>query len=303
MYIDQFAIDPDWCVIEDSFDITRVRHNESVMALGTGFLTIRSSFDEGFADDEQNISYDRMAMNVSLEVVPTKKSRWGSFIPLVQGKHPFWNVGVINLPYVLGLEVYADGEKLDMETGNISGYKRWLDMRKATLYRSFVWETGTAKKLNLLFTRYMNPDDKFVCVQELKIKSLSGDVDITAKSYIDNDVRTNGFDKFKNRSVAFAGGQLIYSDVTGNLDDRVISASRMVCNKASSHAIMRQKRRITASLSFSLANDEEALVRKVSSHAASVYFESESLLDESIKMIKAALDKSAEALHTAHVER
>jgi len=103
MYIDNYKKDPDWCVIEDKFDVTRVRHNESIMALGTGFLTTRSSFDEGFTDDEQNISYERKAMNVSLEVVPTKKSRWGTFIPLVQGRHPHWNVGVINLPYMLGL--------------------------------------------------------------------------------------------------------------------------------------------------------------------------------------------------------
>ena len=75
MYIDRFKIDPDWCMIEDTFDVDRVRHNESIMALGTGFLTTRSSFDEGFTDDEQNITYDRKAMNVSLEVVPTKKSR------------------------------------------------------------------------------------------------------------------------------------------------------------------------------------------------------------------------------------
>jgi len=303
MYIDQFVIDPAWCVIEDSFDIARVRHNESVMALGTGFLTIRSGFDEGFSLDDQNISYNRMAMNVSLEVVPAKKSRWGSFIPLVQGKHPFWNVGVINLPYVLGFEIRADGEKLDMETGKISGYRRWLDMSTATLYRTFVWETSTGKKLNLLFTRYMNPDDRFVCVQELKIKALSGDADITAASYVDNDVRTNGFDKFTSRAVAFAGEQLIYSDITGNLGDRVVSASRMVCDKTSTHAINREERRITAKLSFKLKNNEEALVRKVSSHAASVYFESESLLDESIKMINAALEKSTEALHAAHKER
>ena len=162
MYINQFEIDPDWCVIEHTFDVNRVRHNESVMALGTGFLTIRSSFDEGFSNDEQNLTYDRMAMNVSLEVVPTRKSRWGTFIPLVQGKHPFWNVGVINLPYALGLEVYSDGEKLDMETGKITGYKRWLDLKTATLYRTFVWETAAGKKLNLLFRRYMNPDDKFL---------------------------------------------------------------------------------------------------------------------------------------------
>jgi len=303
MYIDSFIIDPDWCVIEDTFDITRVRHNESIMALGTGFLTTRSSFDEGFSDDEQNISYDRKAMNVSLEVVPVKKSRWGTFIPLVQGKHPFWNVGVINLPYMLGLEVYADGEKLDMEKSKITGYKRWLNMQAATLYRTFIWETGSGKKLNLLFKRYMNPDDRFVCVQDLRISAVSGSADIIVKSYIDNDTRTNGYDKFINRNVSFAGNQVIYSDVTGNLEDRIITVSRMGCNKQGSHAVTREDNRIIASRSFILKEGEEVQVLKVSAQVASVYFDKESLLDEGIKMLSDVIDQGADSLHNAHTAR
>ncbi|MDR2599247.1 MAG: hypothetical protein LBC73_03125 [Oscillospiraceae bacterium] len=303
MYKDNCKIDSDWCVVEDSFDVTRVRHNESIMALGTGFLTIRSSFDEGFSDDEQNISYDRKAMNVSLEVVPTKKSRWGTFIPLVQGKHPFWNVGVINLPYMIGLEVYVDGEKLDMEKGKITDYIRWLDMQTATLYRTFIWETKTGKKLNLLFKRYMNPDDKFVCVQELNIKALSGDSDITLKSYIDNDTRTNGYDKLVERAVGFAADRVIYSDVTANLGDRIITVSRLVCDKTDHHTISREERRVSSSLSFRLLKNEEAIALKISAQAASVYFDSESLLDTGINMINSAIDKGADILHAEHISR
>jgi len=303
MYLENIKIDPDWCVIEEKFDVERIRHNESVMALGTGFLTIRSSFDEGFTDDEQNISYDRKAMNVSLEVVPVKKSRWGTFIPLVQGRHPFWNVGVVNLPYMIGLEVYADGEKLDMESGNISGYKRWLDMQAATLYRTFVWKTGSGKTLNLLFKRYMNPDDRFVCVQELNISAINGDAEILLKSYIDNDVRTNGYDKFINRSIGFAADRVIYSDVTGNLEDRIVTVSRLVCEKTNSHTIERDGCRISSSLAFSIKENEEVKALKVSAQAASVYFDSEALLDEGIKMVNTAIAKGAEELHAAHIKR
>jgi len=303
MYIDKLTIDPNWCVIESAFDVTRVRHNESIMALGTGFLTIRSSFDEGFTDDEQNISYDRKAMNVSLEVVPTKKSRWGTFIPLVQGKHPFWNVGVINLPYMIGLEVYTDGEKLDMETGKITGYKRWLDLQSATLYRTFIWETESGKKLNLLFKRYMNPDDKFVCVQELNITSLSGNAEIMLKSYIDNDTRTNGYDKFINHNMGFAADRAIYSDVTGNLEDRIITVSRMVCNKDNTQSVTREGRRISSSLTFEIMENDEAKILKVSAQAVSVYFDKDSLLDEGIKMVNSAINKGAETLHGAHKTR
>ena len=303
MYIDNMKVEPNWCVIEDEFDVTRVRHNESVMALGTGFLTTRSSFDEGFTDDEQNISYDRKAMNVSLEVVPTKKSRWGTFIPLVQGQHPFWNVGVINLPYMLGLEVYADGERLDMENSNIRGYKRWLDMQKSTLFRTFVWETKSEKKLNLLFKRYMNPDDKFVCVQELNIKSISGNAEISLVSYVDNDTRTNGYDKFVSRAVGFAADRIIYSDVTGNLEDRILTVSRLVCDKTDTHIVKRDGCRVSSNLSLTVEENEEVKALKVSAQAASVYFDSEALLDEGIKMVNTAIEKGAEALHTEHINR
>ena len=302
MYLEKFKIDPDWCVIEDVFDVTRVRHNESVMALGTGFLTTRSSFDEGFTDDEQNISYERKAMNVSLEVVPVKKSRWGTFIPLVQGQHPHWNIGVVNLPYMLGLEVHADGEDLDMEHSNITGYKRWLDMKEATLYRTFIWETASGKTLNLLFKRFMNPEDRFVCIQELKITAVKGDAVITIDSYIDNDVRTNGCDKFTHHHVGYAADQVLYSDVTANLGDRVLTVSRMVCDKPGTQAVDRSDRRINEFTCFPLSEGSEAHIRKASAQMSSLYFDHFKLLDEGIKMVNNAIEKDIDALHAAHTE-
>ena len=303
MYIDKFDIDPDWCIIEDEFELSRVRHNESVMALGTGYMTTRSSFEEGFYDDEQNISYNRLAMNVSLEVVPTKKSRWGTFIQRVQGQHPFWNKGIINLPYYLGLEIYADGEKLNMENGRIIGYKRWLDMKTATLYRTFVWETAKGKKLDILFTRFMNPSDRFTCVQQVNIRAVSGtQARINAKSYIDNDVRTNGYDKFTARAVGTRDeSEIIFSDVTGNLDDRIVTVSRTVCSKDSVYKTTRCNRRVESDISFCLAQGEEATILKTSAQIADIYFDRKILLDEGIRMIENVIAKGFTAHHSEHV--
>ena len=300
MYIDDFNLDPNWCVIEDDFDLSRVRHNESVMALGTGYMTTRASFDEGFSDDEQNIEYDRIPGNVSLEVVPCKKSRWGTFIQLVQGKHPFWRTGIVNLPYYLGLEVYADGERLDMESSDISGYKRWLDMREATLYRTFVWKTKSGKTLNLLFKRYMDPNLRFTCVQKLKIKAVSGGAAIVVKSYVDNDVRTNGFDKYTSRETGFAGGSVTYSDITTNLSDRVVTLSKMICGKPAEYSELDLGRRVVSQAGFSIAGGEEADVFKVSAEICSLYFSAENLLDEGLRIIHYCERAGEEKLHRAH---
>lgn len=302
MYYDSLMhlMNENWCVIENQFDLSKVRHFESVMALGTGFMTTRSSFDEGFTDDAQNIDYDRIPGNVSLEVTPCKKSRWGTFIQRVQGKHPFWNVGIVNLPYYLGLVLYADGERLDMENSNISGYCRFLDLKTATLYRTFVWTTRSGKRLDVMFRRYMDPQLRFVCAQDVSVRALEGSVALAAESYIDNDVRTNGYDKFVSRQTAFAGGHSIYSDVTTNLNDRVLTVSRLVADRSGKYCITRSERRISCTLTVSLAEGEEVALRKLSAEMASVYYDSEDLLDEGLALIDSCLRRSSEACHAAH---
>jgi len=77
----------------------------------------------------------------------------------------------------------------------------------------------------------------------------------------------------------------------------------MVCDKTGSHAVKREECRVTASLSFTLNENEESQVLKVSVQAASLYFDSESLLDEGIKIINAAVAGGSDALHAAHVAR
>jgi kojibiose phosphorylase len=295
-------IDRNWCVVEEQFEMDKVRHFESVMALGTGYMTTRSSFDEGFEDDEQNLEYDRIPGNVSLEVIPSKKSRWGTFIQLVQAKHPFWRIGIVNLPFYLGLTVYVDGEKLDMEHSKISQYLRWLDLKTATLYRTFIWETCSGKKLELLFKRFMNPEQRFVCVQECRIKMVSGAADIKVVSYIDNDVRTNGFDKYKARSVGEVGDNVIYSDITHNLDGRVVTVSKMMNNKTADFEIKKEARRINSSSSFTLNEGEAADILKISAEIADVYFEKNQLLEKGIEILYRNLAAGINKLHSDHRE-
>lgn len=296
------GIDRNWCVVEDIFEVEKVRHYESVMALGTGYMTTRSSFEEGFGDDGQNLEYDRIPGNVSLEVIPAKKSRWGTFIQLVQARHPFWRVGIVNLPYYLGLEVYAGGEKLDMEKSRVSGYCRWLDLKTATLYRVLTWETAAGKKLELCFRRFMSPEKKFVCVQELKIRMLSGAADITVKSFIDNDVRTNGYDKYRKRKTD-SDGDVIYSDITTNLDGRVVTVSRMAGLPPGSLEINAEERRINAASTFRLEENQEAVVSKISAQLADVYFEREKLLEKGREILERCFDEGVERLYSAHTEK
>lgn len=294
-------LDTNWCFIEPGFDIAKNLHYESIFALGTGYMTTRASIDEGFEDDDQAIEYDRIPGNVSLEEIPTSKSKWGTYMPVVQGKHPFWRTGIVNLPYYLGLIIIADGERLDLEKSKISDYCRWLDLKTATLYRALVWEILPGKKIELLFKRYMNPDEKFVCVQECDVKMNSGSADIEIVSYVDNNIRTNGYEKFTRHTVESHKSGVIYSDITTNLNERIVTASLLNCGQTNQDVVLHD-RRVESRVSFHLAENEVTTVRKISAVVAEPYFEPTQLVDEAVRLLIKNMDTEPEALHQAHIK-
>jgi trehalose/maltose hydrolase-like predicted phosphorylase len=296
-------VDDNWCVVEGTFDVQRNLHWESVMALGTGYVTTRASIDEGFEDDDQSLEYDRIPGNVSLEKIPTRKSRWGTFMPVVQGNHPLWRLGIVNLPYYLGLTLAADGEKLDLESCTILAYRRWLDMRVATLYRQVRWETRSGKQLEVLFTRYMDPREKFVCIQECQVKMVSGSVSVRLEGFVDNDVRTNGYDVFSKRSVGVCDGTLVYSDVTTNAGNRVVTASRLLAPDSSTLNSNAEGRRVGTECTFTLGQGDVATVRKISVTAADLYFDRSSALSEAGKIVDRVAACDPAECYSRHVER
>ena len=90
----------------------------------------------------------------------------------------------------------------------------------------------------------------------------------------DNDVRTNGFDKYKARSVGYGGDNAIYSDITHNLDGRVVTVSKMINSRtARDFEIKQEGRRLNSSSCFKLNQNETADIVKISMEVADVYFE------------------------------
>ncbi|PKO01587.1 MAG: hypothetical protein CVU43_12220 [Chloroflexi bacterium HGW-Chloroflexi-5] len=291
-------IDHNWCIIENSFDVTKNRHYESVFSLGTGFMTTRASIDEGFQDDDQSVEYERRMDNTTLEKTRASKSRWGTFMPVVQANHPNLNKGIVNLPFYLGLSIFIDDEKLDLEHSNIHDYCRWLDLQTGTLYRRVTWETQSGKQVEIAWRRYMNPKDRFACVQDVNL-TVNQPAIVLVENFIDNNVRTNGYDKFSQHSVD-AKGELIYSDVTTNLNNRIITASQCYFNLPVQQNVVLTTRQATGSASFCLGSDETLEIRKISFTAADAYFPSHQLLEIARENIQKFGQLDTEGLYTLH---
>lgn len=292
-------INPEWCTVEGCFDIKKNRHYESVFSLGTGYLITRSSIDEGFMNDDQSVEFERHMENVTLEKSRDTKSRWGTFMPVIQGHHPFLGVELVNLPYFLGFVIRADGEKLDMETSDISDYSRWLDLRTATLKRTLTWSTKSGKRLRLDFSRFMNPDEKFACLQHCQIQSIYGTAEIQVESFVDSDVRTNGYDKFVRHKTG-QESDIIYTDVTTNLSNRIVTATGLRLAGAVGYNVIDCRRRIGIQAAVRIGESESVEVVKASYVAADAYFPLAELVSQSTLKVKELLGMSFKSLYLEH---
>ncbi|OKP86183.1 glycoside hydrolase family 65 protein [Paenibacillus sp. P32E] len=185
-----------WCLKENGYQAGLHKHYEGLFTQGNGYMHVRGSFEEGCSDAPQDEDYLRFPDNVTLEKPRHLKSKQGTYIPGIVGRHPLLKEEIINLPYVLGLEFRSAGERLDMDRCRISSYRRWLDLRDGSLHRAFIWETEEGMQLQCTYSRYISMADTHLCIQRVQLEVLAGEGRLEVKATLRADVRTNGMNHF-----------------------------------------------------------------------------------------------------------
>jgi len=292
--------DPEWVVEERGFDVSKNRHVEALMALGTGFMSIRSSLEERLADDDQSIAYDRRMNNVTLERIPAMKSKWGTYLPAVQADHPTLGRGIANLPYILGLEISANGVGLDAESILVHHQRRLLDLATATYYRSLVWEPVPGVELSVRFRRFMHENARFGIVQECSLTAIRGRAEIRVFGFIDTDVRTNGSDVFADRHLGSVDGRITVV-ITTNSGCRVAIASLLTAGREPCAACDIGSRAAGQRHVVTLLKRETLRIRKDVFLAADLYC-GQRPLAAAIAGLDALAAEDADSLHRRHTD-
>src|SRR5690554_381048 len=70
-----------WSIVEDSFDPASARSYEGLFTLGSGYLHVRGSVEEHFANAPQNMEYIRDPLTGSGEPFKRAAAHWGTYIP------------------------------------------------------------------------------------------------------------------------------------------------------------------------------------------------------------------------------
>ena len=213
-------------LIETNFQETTALAYEGLFTQGSGYLHVRGSLEEHLRDAPQNTRYLRAPANVTAEKFSNRGAKWGTYVPGLFGHHPLLNREMVNLPWFLGLAPIVDGERLDLIHSTSRDYRRELNLRTATLRRTFTWQTRSGKTLAVCFERFLSAARPHLCIQRLTLQS-PAPATVHIEAGIDADVVTSGHDHFQSATVAPAGTNGLTCHVTTDNHDSVHILSQL----------------------------------------------------------------------------
>ncbi|GAA4810942.1 glycoside hydrolase family 65 protein [Litoribaculum gwangyangense] len=188
--MNQDYIKPDnWSIIEEGFDIKRVKSSESLFSIGNGAMGQRANFEEEYSGATFQGSY-------IAGVYYPDKTRVGWW----KNGYPEYFAKVLNAPNWIGIKVYVNGESLDLFTcKTVENFKRELNMKEGWLSRSFEATLQNNTKIDVKTTRFLSLDLDEVGAIQYEIIPLNKDAEITFKPYLDSGITnedSNWDDKF-----------------------------------------------------------------------------------------------------------
>ena len=159
-----------WEIIYDELNPEQLNHEETVLMTGNGYLSTRGSIPVRYHGE--NIAtfvhglYDDIAV---------------SFTELV------------NIPNWTSFQIQIDGEKLDLQSGELVAVKHVLDMKLGTLYLDFVWKNSKGQETRFHFERFASLAEIHLLCQRLEITPLNYSAEVEVIVSLDGKTDNLGF--------------------------------------------------------------------------------------------------------------
>ncbi len=180
-----------WSIIEEGFDKARVKSSESLFSIGNGAMGQRANFEEAYTGKTFQGSY-------IAGVYYPDKTRVGWW----KNGYPEYFAKVLNAPNWIGIQVFLDGEELDLANcSKISNFRRELNMKEGWYKRSFTVTLKNGLEVKAEILRFLSLDFDELGAISYTIQVLNSDGEITFIPYLDSGITnedSNWDDKFWN---------------------------------------------------------------------------------------------------------
>jgi len=169
-----YIIPNEWSVIEEGFDTENVKASESLFSIGNGSMGQRANFEEDYSGETFQGSYIG-------GIYYPDKTRVGWW----KNGYPEYFAKVLNAPNWIGIHIKINQTNFDLNTCEISNFKRELNMKEGWLSRSFNAILSTGEKIRVTTKRIISIKYNEVGAIEYSVKALNFSGKITFSPYLD----------------------------------------------------------------------------------------------------------------------
>ncbi len=188
--MNQDYIKPDnWSIIEEGFDVERVKSSESLFSIGNGAMGQRANFEETYTGPTFQGSY------IAGVYYPDKtKVGWW------KNGYPEYFAKVLNAPNWIGIDVKVNGETLNLhKCKTVSNFRRELNMKEGWYQRSFNAVLQNNIEVRISAIRFLSLDLDEVGAIKYEVTPINKNAVIRFTPYLDSGITnedTNWDDKF-----------------------------------------------------------------------------------------------------------
>jgi len=151
----------DWKIIQKKFAPQYLAQDETVFAIGNGYLGFRGNHEEGTPVEQRGTF-----INGFHEQWPI---RYG------ESAYGFAKTGqtMLNVTDSKVIRLYVDDEPFYLPTADLKSYERVLDMKAGALHRDILWQTASGKRVSIKSTRIVSMERRHVAAISYEVKVLN----------------------------------------------------------------------------------------------------------------------------------
>ena len=234
-----------WIIEETYFNQEWLGKYESIMCQGNGYMGIRGTTEEPYLGETRNTfvagTFNKFDENEVTELP--------------------------NIPDLIQMTIKVNDKALDLSKGEVSQYKRSLNLKTGEIIREFHYHLEDGSELAFRFSRFVSMDQKHVIAQKVEITSVKGNNRIGIDSGINGQLTNSGSQHFSEGAKHLFEGK--YIQMTSETSQSNISMVETTVHEISNAAnlssrIEMRRRQVFNKYWFEVAQGETAVFEKFS---------------------------------------
>jgi alpha,alpha-trehalose phosphorylase len=187
----KYEVDP-WRHVEIEFDPEGASVDETLFAIGNGYIGMRANPSEG----RESYSHGTY-LNGFHETWEIRHA---------EDAYGFAKTGqtIVNVPDAKLMKLYVDDEPLLLATADIREYRRELDFKNGVSSRDLIWRTPAGKSVRVRTERMVSFEHRHLAVMSIEVTLLDEPAPVVISSQLLN--RQDGQDEYHVRLAALGEG-------------------------------------------------------------------------------------------------